>query len=82
MERHTSQWTVSLPPPLSKQALKVARDESRTKSELVREALRDYIAKKDRFLGLRRQLGERLEAKGIRTMEDIENLVDEVRAKK
>jgi CopG family transcriptional regulator/antitoxin EndoAI len=82
MQRHTDQWTVSLPPPLSKQAMKVAKEESRTKSELVREALRDYLAKKDRFLGLRRQLSERLEAKGIRTMQDVENMIDELRAKK
>ena len=36
MERHTIQWTVSLPPLLSKQATKTAKEESRTKSELIR----------------------------------------------
>lgn len=35
--------TVSLPPPLLKQAEAVAREEHRTKSELVREALRFYV---------------------------------------
>ena len=35
--------TISLPPPLLKQAEAVAREENRTKSELVREALRFYV---------------------------------------
>lgn len=35
--------TISLPPPLLKQAEAVARAENRTKSELVREALRFYV---------------------------------------
>jgi len=43
MDRLTIQWTVSLPPPLSKQALKIAKEEYRTRSELVREALRRYL---------------------------------------
>ena len=35
--------TISLPPPLLKQAEAVAREEHRTKSELVREAIRFYV---------------------------------------
>lgn len=35
--------TISLPPPLLKQAEAVAREENRTKSELLREALRFYV---------------------------------------
>ncbi|MBM3221542.1 MAG: ribbon-helix-helix protein, CopG family [Candidatus Rokubacteria bacterium] len=35
--------TISLPPPLLKQAAAVAREEHRTKSELVREAIRFYV---------------------------------------
>lgn len=35
--------TISLPPPLLRQAEAVAREENRTKSELVREALRLYV---------------------------------------
>jgi predicted transcriptional regulator len=35
--------TISLPPPLLKKAERVAREENRTKSELVREALRFYV---------------------------------------
>ena len=35
--------TISVPPPLLKRAEQVAREENRTKSELLREALRFYV---------------------------------------
>ena len=35
--------TISLPPPLLKKAEQLAKQENRTKSELVREALRFYV---------------------------------------
>ncbi|MFQ5840583.1 MAG: ribbon-helix-helix protein, CopG family [Candidatus Methylomirabilales bacterium] len=39
--------TISLPPPLLKQAEQIARRENRTKSELLREALRFYVATRE-----------------------------------
>ena len=39
--------TISLPPPLLKEAEKVAKDEYRNMSELFREALRFYIETRD-----------------------------------
>jgi predicted transcriptional regulator len=39
--------TISLPPPLVKKAEELAREENRTKSELLREALRFYVETKD-----------------------------------
>ncbi|MBI3616366.1 MAG: ribbon-helix-helix protein, CopG family [Candidatus Omnitrophica bacterium] len=78
MERYTVQWTVSIPPPLSKQALRAAKDESRTKSELVREALRHYL--ENRVLHrIRHRLSKRFRAMGIQSEEDIERLIDEGR---
>lgn len=79
MRRRTDQWTISLPPPLSKRAVRLARKESRTKSELVREALRDYIVRKGVVVEARRQLSANLEKQGIRTLEDIDRVVDEGR---
>lgn len=79
MERYTHQWTISLPPPLSKKALKWAKEESRTRSELVREALREYISKRERFQELRTKLSNNLAKRGIRTLEDIERMIDEDR---
>ena len=49
--------TISLPPPLLKQAETVAREENRTQSELVRKALRFYVETRE----VRRQIArERL----------------------
>ena len=80
MERASMQLTVSLPPELYKKAMGFAKKEIRSKSELVREALRDYIARKERVLELRQQLAKNLEKKGIRTLEDIERMIDDERA--
>lgn len=80
MERATDQWTISLPPLLSKRTMKLAREESRTKSELVREALRTYIARRERFDELRALLSKDLAKRGIRSLRDIERLIDEGRA--
>src|SRR3989338_7265054 len=41
--RVTRTWTISLPPDMSRLAQAVAAEEHRTKSELVREALRRYF---------------------------------------
>jgi predicted transcriptional regulator len=42
--RVTRTWTISLPPQMSAQAYQLAKQEHRTKSELVREALRVYFS--------------------------------------
>ena len=64
---------------LSKAAMDLAKRESRTKSELVREALRRYIKQESDFLEARIELGKALRRKGIRTLADIERMVDEGR---
>lgn len=78
MERRTDQWTISIPPSLSRRALRIAKEESRTKSELVREALRHYLEKRtvDRLQG---KLSQRFQEMGIKTEEDVERLIDEGR---
>jgi len=79
MNRTTSQWTVSIPPLLSKKAMKLAKEESRTKSELVREALRIYMTRKELIMSAREELAKKLEEKGVRTLGDVERMVDETR---
>lgn len=79
MERKTEQWTISLPPPLSREAMRLAHEESRTKSELVREALRDYIARRGLVLEVRRKLAASLERRGLRGLRDVERAIDEGR---
>jgi len=46
--RTTRTWTISLPPAMGRLAQEVALQEHRTKSELVREALRFYFAQRGR----------------------------------
>lgn len=80
MGRNSVQLTVSLPPELYRRAMQVAKREIRSKSELVREALRLYILRKQDIAAARRALALQLDRKGIRTMEDLERMVDEGRA--
>ena len=80
MERSSVQMTVSLPPELYKKAMELAKKDIRSKSELVREALREYISRKERVIELRKQIAKSLEKKGIRSLEDVERMIDEGRA--
>ena len=82
MERISVQMTVSLPPKLYQKALRVAKKEIRSKSDLVREALREYIAKREGFLEARHALARRLQAKGIRTLEDVDRMIHDLRIEK
>ncbi len=78
MERSTIQWTISIPPMLSRAATKLAKTEYRTRSELVREALRRYLENRtvDR---IRAKVSRRFQAMGIKTEADIERMIDEDR---
>ena len=75
MDRNSVQMTVSLPPQLYKRAMAVARKEIRSKSEMVREALREYIVRRESFLEAREKLAKNLEKRKIRTLEDMERLI-------
>ena len=79
MDRISVQMTVSLPPQLYRRAMEIAKREIRSKSEMVREALRDYIAKREAFLEARQELSKNLQKKGIQNLDDVERMVDEGR---
>lgn len=70
--------TVSLPAELARLAERLAKEERRTRSELVREALRDYAATR-RWRRLRRWGEASAQQAGVRTDRDIENAVGESR---
>jgi predicted transcriptional regulator len=76
----TRTFTISFPPDLAEQVERLAKKESRTTSELFREAFRAYRAERVRkaFDELRAQV----QANGGETYteEDIERFVDEDRA--
>jgi len=60
--RITRTWTISLPPEMSHVAEAVARQEQRTKSELLREALRLYLSQRGQPLAV--GAGDRVSAAG------------------
>lgn len=69
--------TISLPPKMSKEIQKMAREEQRTISELVREAFRRY--KMSKILEEGRKEGKRLRRGKQLTSEQIESLIDALR---
>ena len=71
MPRTSVQMTVSLPPDLYRQAMQVAKEEFRSKSELVREALRTYVTRKQLVHQTRKQLSRSLRKKGLATLADV-----------
>ena len=76
--RTTRTWTISLPPALVREAERTAKEENRTRSELVREALRLYLEER-RWRKLQRNTAFRAQALGLRTEEDVDRLVHAVR---
>jgi CopG family transcriptional regulator/antitoxin EndoAI len=80
MARISKTITISLPPEMASQVEKVMKEEGRTKSELLREALRKYM--EDREWKSIFRYGERKAKElGIKP-EDVEDLIDEYRAEK
>lgn len=78
--RSTKTLSVTLPPDMLKRAQSIAKKESRTMSELIREALRHYERRSwwDEVNAYGRPSAER---QGIREG-DVDRLVHEVRASK
>ena len=76
--RTTKIQTLSLPPEMVEQIEKIAKEENMTKSELFREALREYLKKK-RWEKIREYGAKRAAELGIRE-EDVERLIDEYRS--
>ena len=76
--RQSKVVTVSIPPKLLKQAERLAHKEQRTKSEVVRDALRLYLnLQNDK--GFRLAVRERSRTLQLQTEDDVERIVDEVR---
>lgn len=79
MERTTRQFTISLPPELANQVSALAKLESRTISELFREAFRSYRAERVRqLLDESQEIGRRTNHMGY-TADDVERLIHETR---
>ncbi len=78
MRRSAPSLTVSLPPDLLREAEQVAREENRSKSELVRDALQLYIEER-RWRKVQREISARAQAVGIRSENDVDTLIHSMR---
>jgi len=78
MPRPSSAVSISLPREMSVELDREARAELRSRSELMREALRQYLALA-RWRRLRQELSLLAAARGVGPA-DVEALVDEVRS--
>lgn len=81
LTRSSKVLTLSLPQEMFKKAEKIAKDENRTRSELFREALRQYIASRERWQEIRKWGSESAKELGIKSEADVERLIDEFRSK-
>ena len=68
----------SIMPDFLREVEKVAKEENRTKSELIREALRRYLEDRE-WEKLTRYARRKSAETGIKTEEDIQRAVDEYR---
>lgn len=78
MPRTTKTITFSLPPEMADKVEEVMREEGRTKSELLREALRRYI--EDRKWRQITRYGERKAREQGLSPEDVEDIIDNYRS--
>ena len=78
MPRKSSALSISLPPELCTDLDEVASQERRSRSELVREAVRQYILL-NRWRALREKASLRAIGRGLKEG-DVERLIDEERS--
>ena len=78
MLRLTKLISISIMPDFLREVEKVAKEENRTKSELIREALRRYIEDRE-WEKLTRYARKKSAETGFKTEEDIQRVVDEFR---
>ena len=77
--RTTKPITISLPLDLLQETQRLAREESRTRTDLIRDALRQYLATR-RWQRLRQWGAETAERLGLKTEADLRRLLDTGRA--
>lgn len=70
---------VSLPKELLKKVDRLAKQESRTRSELLRESLRRYLLEMTEWEDIFAYGEKRVKALGIKSEEDVYRIVEELR---
>ena len=77
--RTTKPITVSLPADLVRETQRVAKEESRTRSDLIRDVLQQYLTSR-RWRRLRQWGAETADRLGLKTEADLQRLLAGVRA--
>ena len=77
--RKTKLITISILPELLEKLNVIAEEESRTRSELLREAVSRYIEERE-YQSLARYAGHMAPKAGVKTEEDVYRLVEEGRS--
>lgn len=78
--RTTKPIAVSLPAGLLREMERVAKEETRTRSDLIRDALQQYLASR-RWQRLRKWGAETAERLGLKTEADLQRLLDKARTR-
>ncbi len=70
--------TLSMPEEIYEQADEIAKEEGRTRSELFREALRQYVDTR-KWRKIQRETAERARSLGVTSDADVERIIGELR---
>lgn len=76
--RQTVVWTISLPPQMAEKAEALAKRENRSRSELIREALRQYVALRE-WEQMQVKASLKAHNLGITDESKVEQIIDEMR---
>ena len=77
--RTTKPITISLPTNILRETERIAKEELRTRTDVIREALNQYVASR-RWRRLRQWGAQTAERLDLKTEEDLQRLLDRVRA--
>ncbi|MHB2025799.1 MAG: ribbon-helix-helix protein, CopG family [Elusimicrobiota bacterium] len=81
-QRISKTTTISLPPSLYQEVIRMAKTKGMTKSEMLRAAWRRYSRQEHEWADILAYGRRKAEEAQIRNEEDVERLIDEIRAGK
>jgi len=82
MARTTKIVNFSLPPEIYKEVEELARQRETSRSQVLREALKQYVASERRWQQLRKWGQETTKRLGIKDEDDVERIIHEYREEK
>lgn len=82
MARTTKIVNFSLPPEIYKQVEELAKQKETSRSQVLREALKQYVASERRWQQIRKWGEETTKRLGIKDKDGVERIIDEYREEK